>query len=133
MRTAVAMSLLEVTIASAVFATGVLAVFGAMGASSQVRHRSKAQGQATEAIQAQIERLQATGFGNVRRIVPAGGGMAFDVPGLTPPPGQVEAGSIVREADSTTTRLHLRFTVEWVDSGGPASVVIHYHHVDRGG
>lgn len=133
MRSSTGMSILEVMVASAALATGVFSVFGAMGTSSQVRHRAKAQGLAAEAIQGQIERLQAMSFSNVVSAVPSGASMAFDVPGLVPPKGQVDAGSIRREADSTSSRLHLSFTVDWIDASGPASVVIHYHHVNRGG
>lgn len=133
MRTRTGMTILEVMVASAALVTGIFSVFGAMGTSSQVRHRAKAQGLAVEAIQGQIERLQAMSFTNVGASVPSGATMAFDVPGLNPPKGQVDAGSIQREADSTSSRLHLRFTVDWVDANGPASVVIRYHHVNRGG
>lgn len=133
MRSSTGMSILEVMVASAALATGVFSVFGAMGTSSQVRHRAKAQGLAVEAIQGQIERLQAMSFSNVGASVPSGAVMPFDVPGLTPPKGQVDAGSIQREADSTSSRLHLRFTVDWIDANGPATVVIRYHHVNRGG
>lgn len=133
MRTRIGMTILEVMVASATLVTGIFSVFGAMGTSSQVRHRAKAQGLAVEAIQGQIERLQAMSFTNVGSAVPAAGAMAFDVPGITPPKGQVDAGSIQRETDSTSSRLHLRFTVDWIDANGPASVVVHYHHVNRGG
>ena len=133
MRSRSAMSMLEVLVASAALATGVFSVFGAMGTSSQVRHRAKAQGLAVEAIQTQIERLQAMSFTNVGSSVPHGAVLAFDVPGLAPPKGQVDAGSIQREADSTSSRIHLRFIVDWTDLGGQASVNIHYHHVNRGG
>lgn len=132
-RTAMGMTLIEVMVASVALVTGIFAVFGAMGTSSQVRNRAKAQGQAVEAIQAQIERLQAMSFNSVATLVKAGSGMSFGVTGLQPPIGRLEAGSVIREADSTTTRLHLRVTVDWVDGNGPAAVVIHYHHVNRGG
>lgn len=133
MRTSRGLSLLEVMVASATLVTGIFSVFGAMGTSSQVRQRANAQGLALGAVQAQIERLQAMSFSNVGASVPAGVAMDFDVPGVTPPAGKVDAGSILRESDSTMSRLHLRFTVDWTDAFGPASVVIHYHHVNRGG
>lgn len=133
MRTSAGMSLLEVMVASAALVTGIFTVFGAMGMSSQVRTRSKAQGMAIEAIQAEIELLQTMSYNDVVRLVPSGGQLDFDVKGLSPPKGVVDPGHIQREADSTSTRLHLRVTVEWVDAGGPASVVIHYHHINRGG
>lgn len=133
MRTVGGMTLLEVMVASAALCIGIFSVFAAMGTSSQVRHRARYQGMAVEAIQSQIERLQAMSYNNVAASVPAAGGMAFDVIGLRAPQGQSQPGSIVRENDSTGTRLHLRFTVDWVDAGGPASVVVYYHHVNRGG
>lgn len=133
MRSTAGMTLMEVMMASVALVTGVFSVFGAMGTSSQVRARARMQGLAVENIQAQIERLQAMSFSNVATLVPAGGGLGFDVLGATPPVGRSQPGSIVRETDSTTTRLHLRFTVDWVDANGPMSVVIRYHHVNRGG
>lgn len=133
MRSTQAMTLLEVTAAMGLLIVGLFTVFGAMGTSSQVRHRAKAQGMAIEAIQTQIERLQAMGFASVDDAVPAGSGAGFAVEGLQPTAGRSQAGSVVREADSTSTRLHLRFTVDWTDAGGPSSVVVHYHHVNRGG
>lgn len=133
MRCISGMTLIEVMIASAALVTGIFSVFGAMGTSSQVRNRAKLQGIAVECIQAQVERLQAMSFNSVCSAVPKTSGMGFDVPGVPTPVGRSQAGSIVREADSTLSRLHLRFTVDWVDANGPASVVIHYHHVNRGG
>ncbi len=133
MRTQLGMSILEVMVAMAVLLTGIFSLFGAMGFSSQIRHRAKAQGLAVEAIQAQIERLQAMSYSNVCASVPSSSVMEFDVPGLAPPTGQVDAGSIRQETDSISTRLHLRFTVGWIDASGPAEVVVHYHHVNRGG
>ncbi len=139
MRSSAGLSLLEVMVASATLATGIFSVFGAMGTSSQVRQRANDQGRAVEAIQTEVEYLQSQSFSNVDKMVPplnasAGSSfLAFDVSGLTPPVGQIDAGKVQREADSTATRLHLRFTVDWVDAAGPASVVIHYHHINRGG
>jgi Tfp pilus assembly protein PilV len=133
MRFVSGMTLIEVMIASAALVTGIFSVFGAMGASAQVRNRAKLQGIAVECIQAQVERLQAMGYNSVCSAVPKDSGMGFDVPGVPTPTGRSQAGSIVREADSTTSRLHLRFTVDWTDASGPSSVVIHYHHVNRGG
>ncbi len=133
MRRTAGMTLMEVMVASVALVTGIFSVFGAMGTSSQVRTRARMQGIAVETIQSQIERLQAMSFGNVATLVPASSGMGFDVLGVPPPAGRSQAGSIIREADTTSTRLHLRFTVDWVDANGPASVVIHYHHVNRGG
>lgn len=133
MRRTAGMTLLEVMVASVALVTGIFSVFGAMGTSSQVRTRAKIQGIALESIQAQIERLQAMSFSNVVTIVPASTGAGFAVLGVPLSAGRSQAGSIVRETDSTSTRLHLRFTVEWIDANGPASVVIRYHHVNRGG
>lgn len=132
-RTTAGMTLIEVMVASVALVTGIFAVFGAMGTSSQVRNRAKMQGLAVEAIQAQIERLQAMSYNSVATLVSPTSGMGFAVAGVNQPDGRAEAGSVVREVDSTTTRLHLRFTVDWVDGNGPASVIIHYHHVNRGG
>ncbi|MBN8525250.1 MAG: hypothetical protein J0M02_07945 [Planctomycetes bacterium] len=133
MRSTAGMTLIEVTVASVALTTGIFAVFGAMGTSSQVRNRAKMQGYAIESIQAEIERIQTMSFNSVATLVPASSGMSFAVTGLTPPAGRAKAGSVIREADSTSTRLHLRFTVDWADPTGAGQVVIHYHHINRGG
>lgn len=133
MRSATGMTLIEVMVASVALVTGIFSVFGAMGTSSQVRHRAKMQGHAVEMIQSKIESYQAMSFNNVATLVPAAGGAGFAVPGVSPPPGRSTAGSVIREPDSTSTRLHLRFTVDWVDAAGACQVVIHYHHINRGG
>jgi len=128
------MSLIEVTVALSVLVLGALSVFSAMGTANEVKNRARSHGLAVEAIQAQIERLQATNFTEVYKSVPAApGGQGFDVEGIQLQPGDVNAGRISREADSTNTLLHLTVTVDWWDAQGNASLTVHYYHVNRGG
>lgn len=128
------MTFIEVMIAMTILLIGLMSVFTAMGTSSQVKDRARHQGMAVQAIQAQIERYQAMNFIDVSRAIPvAPRSVGFEIPGMRIPAGATTAGTAQRLATSTTTRLHLSFTVAWEDVQGPASLTIHYHHVDRGG
>ncbi len=128
------MSLIEVTMALSVLVLGSLSIFSAMSMSSQVKDRAHSHGLATEAIQGQIERLQAMNFTEIAKSVPmAPSGQGFDVEGLLSQAGDVEAGRISREADSTSTLMHVTVTVRWQNIQGPADLTIHYWHTNRGG
>lgn len=128
------MTFIEVMIAMTILLIGLMSVFTAMGTSSQVKDRANHQGRAVQAIQEQIERYQAMSFTEVARTIPvAPSSVSFDVPGVPLASGVARAGEIRRELTSTSTRLHLTVTVTWEDIQGPASLTVHYHHVDRGG
>lgn len=127
------MSILEVMVALTILIVGVMSMMSAMATSNEVKNRARSHGLALEAIQGEIEKLQALSFNEVADKVPAApSGMAITVDGLRLPSGATSAGSISREADSTSALLHLRFTVNWVDVQGPGSLQIDYYHTNRG-
>lgn len=127
MRPHAGFSLLEVMLAFAILVIGLFTVISAMGMSSQVRQRSRALGLATQAAQAEIERLQALGFDSTYN------GKTFGVQGLQPLPGRSAVGTITRAPDSTPSLLHLIVTLQWLDASGPMETALHYYFVNRGG
>jgi prepilin-type N-terminal cleavage/methylation domain-containing protein len=126
-RTRAGMSLIEVMIALVVMVTGVMSLFGAMGTANDVRNRSRYHGNALEALQAQIESQLTQGISVASQVPMAPNGTAFAIAGIPVQPGQLTAGRISREADSTSNLVHLTFTAAWQDSGGPTSLVLHYY------
>lgn len=126
-------SLLEVMVAMAVLVVGLMSLMGAMTTANEVKNRSRSQGLALEAVQAEIEKIQALSFSEVTGTVPlAPSGIAFPVRGLGLRTGDSAAGGISRQTDSTGNLLHLTFTINWVDMQGPGSLSIDYYHTNRG-
>lgn len=130
---ALGLSLIEVMVSLAILVVGVMSMMGAMATSNEVKNRARSQGLALEAIQAEIEKLQALSFNEIASKVPVTpSGLGFSVAGLQLQTGMTTAGSMTRLADSTTSLLHLRFTVSWKDVQGPGTLQIDYYHTNRG-
>jgi len=121
------MSLMEVMIAMAVLVTGIMSLFGAMGTANDVRNRSKYHGNALQALQAQIESQLTQGISVAAQVPLAPSGTTFPIAGIPLRTGQTNAGTVSRQADSTSNLVHLTFTAAWQDAGGPASLTLHYY------
>jgi Tfp pilus assembly protein PilV len=126
-RSRAAMSLLEVMVAMVVLVIGVLSLFSAMGTANDVRTRTKYHGVALEALQAQIESQLTQGVAVASAIPLAPNGTSFAIAGVPLQAGKSAAGTISRQADSTSSLVHLTFTAAWQDAGGPSSLVLHYY------
>jgi type II secretory pathway pseudopilin PulG len=88
------LSLVEVTIATAVIAVVFVAVAQAMLGSVQVAGASTDDAVAMNAAQVQIESMKAAPFSRFFATYHAQTGLPFDVPGLTPPPGRSAPGLV---------------------------------------
>jgi prepilin-type N-terminal cleavage/methylation domain-containing protein len=127
------LSLVEVMVAMAILVVGLMSLMGAMTTANEVKNRQRSQGLALEAVQAEIEKIQAMTYTQVASTIPLEpSGLAFPVAGLRLRTGDPVAGGITRRADSTSNLLHLTFTVNWVDVQGPCSLSIDYFHTNRG-
>ena len=121
------MSLMEVMVAMTVLVTGVMSLFGAMGTANDVRNRTKYHGNALEALQAQIETQLTQGISVAAQVPLAPSGTSFAVAGIPLQAGATNAGTVSRQADSTSGLVHLTFTAAWQDAGGPTSLTLHYY------
>jgi prepilin-type N-terminal cleavage/methylation domain-containing protein len=127
------LSLVEVMVALSILVVGLMSVMGAMTTANEVKNRQRSQGLALEAVQAEIEKLQALSYNEVAAKIPlAPVGITFPVSGLRLFSGDSMAGSITRQVDSISNLQHLTFTVRWVDVQGPGSISIDYYHTNRG-
>jgi len=126
-------SLVEVMVAMTILVVGIMTLMGAMSTSNEVKNRAISQGLALEAVQAQIEKLQAMSFTQAAGAVPrAPSGIAFPVSGLVLRPEDGAAGSISLQTDSTGNLLHFTFSVNWVDVQGPVSYSVDLYLTNRG-